>query len=66
MAKGITWPGYKGEERQFAGVPGTYGSGLVVSLESTGLTEDEAKAAIKGTPLALVDLKETKTAKGGD
>jgi hypothetical protein len=69
-SRGITWPGYEGEERQFAGVPGTYGPGLVVTLESAGMTEDEAKAAIKGTPLKIVDNKDakeaTKTAKGGD
>ena len=60
MAKGITWPGYEGEERQFAGVPGTYGPGVVVSLESTGMTEKEARAAIKGTLLKIVDTKEEK------
>jgi hypothetical protein len=41
-----------------------------VTLESAGMTEDEAKAAIKGTPLKIVDIKDakeaTKTAKGGD
>ena len=62
MAKGITWPGYEGEERQFAGVPGTYGPGVVVSLESTGMTEKEARAAIKGTPLKIVDTQ----TKGGE
>lgn len=65
MAKGITWPGYKGEERQFAGVPGTYGPGLVVTLESTGMSLSEARRAIAGTPLEIVDIKAPKT-KGGE
>lgn len=65
MSKGITWPGYKGEPRSFAGIPGTYAPGVVVPLVDAGMTEDEAAAAIAGTPLALVDLKEPKT-KGGD
>ena len=63
MAKGITWPDYKGEPRHYPGIPGVYGPGVVVPLESTGLTEGEAKAAIKDSPLELVDLKEKK---GGD
>ena len=58
--KGITWPGYKGEPRVFSGVPGTYAPGVVVPLADAGMTEDEAKAAIKGTPLKIVDLKQTK------
>ena len=66
MAKGITWPGYKGEPRNFAGIPGTYAPGVVVSLADAGLTEDEAAEAIEGSPLALVDLKEPKTKGGGD
>jgi hypothetical protein len=59
--KGIEWPGYKGESRVFSGVPGVYGPGVVVPLDSTGMTEGEAREAIKGTPLKLVDIK----AKGG-
>jgi hypothetical protein len=61
MSKGLTWPGYEGEERQFAGVPGTYGPGVVIPLESTGMTEAEAKERIAGTPLKIVDMK-----KGGE
>lgn len=67
--KGITWPKYAGERRHFPGVPSPkdgYGPGVVLPLSEAGMTEDEAKAAIKGTPLALVDIKEAKTAKGGD
>ena len=63
--KGIEWPGYKGETRTFAGVPGVYGPGVVVPLDSTGLTEDEAAEAIKGTPLKIVYLKVSQT-KGGE
>jgi hypothetical protein len=64
--KGITWPKYAGERRHFPGVPSPkdgYGPGVVFPLSEAQMTEDEAKAAIKGTPLALVDLK---TAKAGE
>ena len=67
--KAITWPKYTGERRHFPGVPSPrdgYGEGVVLPLSETGMSEDEAKAAIKGTPLVLVDLKEAKTTKGGD
>lgn len=67
--KGITWPKYAGERRQIPGVPSPkdgYGPGVVLPLSETGMTEDEAKAAIKGTPLTIVDIKDAKTAKGGD
>ena len=67
--KGLTWPKYAGERRQIPGVPspkGGYGPGVEYPLSEAGMTEDEAKAAIKGTPLAIVDPKEPKTAKGGD
>ena len=65
MAKGLTWPKYEGECRHFSGVPspkGGYGPGVVFPLSEAGITEDEAKAAIAGTPLKLVELK----TKGGD
>ena len=54
--KGITWPGYEGGTVYFNGVPGIYGPGVVVSLESTGKTEDEMRACIEGTPLKIVDI----------
>ena len=57
MPKGITWPGYKGAEVYFAGVPGVYRPGVVVPLESTGRSEKEMRALIKGTPLKIVDIK---------
>lgn len=67
--KGITWPKYAGERRQIPDVPSPkdgYGPDVVLSLTDAGMTEDEAKAAIKGTDLKIVDIKEAKTAKGGD
>lgn len=67
--KGITWPKYAGERRQIPDVPSPkdgYGPDVVLSLTDAGMTEDEAKAAIKGTDLKIVDIKEPKTAKGGD
>lgn len=66
MAKGITWPGYEGPTVHFPGIPGIYGTGIVVSLESTGRTEDEMRGLIKGSPLKIVDLKESNKAKGGE
>jgi len=68
--KAITWPKYAGERRHFPGVPSPkdgYGPGVEFPLSEAGMTEDEAKAAIKDTPLKLVDIKEAKkTAKDGD
>ncbi len=67
--KAITWPKYAGERRHFPGVPSPkdgYGPGVEYPLSEAGMTEAEAKAAIRGTPLTLVDIKEPKTAKGGD
>ena len=66
--KGLTWPNYKGERRHFPGVPSPkdgFGSGIVFPLSETGLTEDEAAEAIKGTPLKIVYLKVSQT-KGGE
>lgn len=60
MSKGLTWPGYKGEARQFAGVPGVYGPGIVIPLKAIGMTEQEAREAIQGTPLELVDTTKKK------
>ena len=68
--KGLTWPNFSGERRQIPGVPSPkdgYGPDVVLPLAEAGMTEDEARAAIKGTPLKIVDIKEAaKTAKGGD
>jgi hypothetical protein len=67
--KGLTWPNFSGERRQIPGVPSPkdgYGPDVVLSLADAGMTEDEAKAAIKGTDLKIVDIKDAKTAKGGD
>jgi hypothetical protein len=67
--KGLTWPNFAGERRTVPGVPSPkdgYGPGVVLPLTEAGMTEDEATAAIKDTPLKLVDLKEPKTTKGGD
>ena len=61
--KGLTWPGFSGEARTIPGVPspaGGYTAGAILPLSDTGMTEDEAKAAIKGTPLKLVDTSKTK------
>jgi hypothetical protein len=33
---------------------------VILPLSEAGMTEDEAKTAIKGTPLKIVDLKTTK------
>jgi len=61
MGKGIMQPDAI-ERRHFAGFPGEYGPGVVVPLETTGLTEDEARARIKAEnlPLRIVPLKEEK------
>lgn len=56
MAKGITWPGYEGEPRHFTGIPGVYGPGVVLPLESIGISEEGARERIAGTPLEIVDL----------
>ena len=64
--KGITWPGYKGPEVLFPGIPGVYAPGVVVTLESTGHSEDEMRALIKGSPLKIVDLPATKQKKDGE
>ena len=56
MPKGITWPDYEGGTKYFAGVPGIYGPGIVVTLESTGRSEDEMRELIVGTPLVIVDM----------
>jgi hypothetical protein len=70
--KGLTYPGCEGEPRIVPGVPsprGGYGPGVVLPLSETGLTEDEALKAIRGTGLELVDLSEPdqpkRTKKGG-
>jgi len=55
MPKGITWPDYEGGTKYFAGVPGIYGPGIVVTLESTGKSEAEMRELIVGTPLVIVD-----------
>jgi hypothetical protein len=65
--KGLTWPNYKGEPRHLSGVPSPkdgYGPGVVFPLTEAGMTEDEAKAAIEGSPLKLVEIKETKGGEG--
>jgi hypothetical protein len=67
--KGLHWPNFTGERRTVPGVPSPkdgYGPGVVLLLSDIGMTEDEAKAAIKGTPLTLTDVKEPKTTKAGD
>lgn len=64
--KGLTWPNFTGERRTIPGVPSPkdgYGEGVVLPLSEAGMTEDEAKAAIRGTPLRIVDIP---TKKGGD
>jgi len=66
VAKGITWPAYKGPTVHLPGIPGIYGPGIVVSLESTGRSEDEMRRLIKGSPLKIVDLKKDAKAKGGE
>ena len=63
MAKGLTWPNFSGEARHIPGVPSPvegYSEGVILPLSEAGMTEDEAKAAIKGTPLKIVDIKTTK------
>ena len=65
MSKGVTWPGYKGPEVHFPGIPGLYAPGRVVPLDSTGRTEEQMRALIKGTPLKIVDSKD-KEAKDGE
>ena len=63
MPKGITWPDYEGGTVYFAGVPGIYGPGIVVTLESTGKSEAEMRELIVGTPLVIVDMKPKRAAK---
>jgi len=61
--KAITWPNFTGERRTISGVPSPkdgYGTGVMLPLSEAGMTEDEARAAIKGTPLKLVDIPKTK------
>lgn len=67
MTKGLTWPDAI-ETRHFAGFPGEYGPGVVVPLETTGMSEDEAKARIKAgnLPIKIVPLAATETEKGGE
>lgn len=63
MAKGLTWPNFAGEPQWIPGVPSPkegYGPGVILPLSEAQMTEDEAKTAIKGTPLKIVDLKTTK------
>jgi len=65
MSKGITWPqAQAGGPFHFPGIPGIYGAGVVVPLESTGRSEEEMAALIAGTPLEIIDLPD-KTRKGG-
>ena len=66
MPKGITWPGYKGAEVYFAGVPGVYAPGRVVPLESVGRTEAEMAELIVGTPLKIVDVNPEPKKKEGE
>ena len=69
---GITQPDAI-ETRHFSGFPGVYGPGIVVPLESTGMTKQEAEARIRAEklPLVIVEPEKPKAAvkadeKGGE
>jgi len=64
MSKGITWrDAPAGGPWHFPGIPGVYAKDVVVTLESTGRTEDEMRAIIAAHPdlsLEVVDLEPKK------
>lgn len=62
MSKGITWrDAPAGGPWHFPGIPGVYATGVVVSLESTGRSEEEMQAIIAAHPDLSLEIIEQET-----